>query len=81
MSQPFAPVPRSRSALSRAAFRRFLNEQDLAERAAKPTQDTRHVHGRYHQQKRLYGDYLYHQDREKFDVDYQEWLERQPEAP
>jgi hypothetical protein len=77
MSQPFAPVPRQRSAFTRAAFRRLLNEQDLAERAARPKDDVRHRNGRYQQQKRLYGDYLYHQDREKFDVDYQEWLDQQ----
>jgi hypothetical protein len=37
-----------------------------------------HKHGRYEQRTRPYGDYLYAQDREKFEVDYAEWLEQHP---
>lgn len=33
-----------------------------------------HRNGRYQQKTRQYGDYLYHQDREKFMVDLREWL-------
>lgn len=33
-----------------------------------------HQHGRFRQKTRGYGDYLYHQDREKFDVELAEWL-------
>lgn len=48
-------------------FREYLNKlSDGSEN---------HKHGRYHQKTRKYGDYMYHQDREKFDVDMQEWLE------
>lgn len=38
---------------------------------------TNHHNGKYHQVTRLYGDYLYHQDREKFMVDMKEWLSKQ----
>lgn len=34
---------------------------------------SKHVHGRYHQLKRGYGDYLYYQDREKFNALYTVW--------
>lgn len=34
----------------------------------------KHVHGRFHQISRPYGDYLYAQDREKFNVDMAQWL-------
>lgn len=32
-----------------------------------------HANNKYGNRKRAYGDYLYHQDREKFEVDYAEW--------
>jgi len=51
--------------LTRAQYRRLLNEQDTGQK---------HKHNRYNQRSRKYGDYLYHQDREKFEVDYQEHL-------
>lgn len=57
---------------TRAAYRRYLNEMDVA------YPSPRHKHGRYEQRKRAYGDYLYAQDREKFDVDYAAWLEEHP---
>lgn len=34
----------------------------------------KHEHLRFHQRTRGYGDYLYFQDREKFNVEYAEWL-------
>jgi hypothetical protein len=48
-------------------FREYLNNLP---------QDVPHQHGRYRQQTRKYGDYLYFQDREKFMVDLQEWLDK-----
>ena len=39
-------------------------------------QTTPHRHHRYRQRVRKYGDYLYHQDREKFMVDLKEWVEK-----
>ncbi len=62
---------------SKAFFRWCLNELDKAERQREPEKDNRHVGPkgtRYRQVRRLYGDYLYHQDREKFEVDYAEWI-------
>ena len=49
--------------LTRAEYRRLLNAQDCG---------TNHRHNRFRQMTRKYGDYLYHQDREKFEVDYAE---------
>jgi hypothetical protein len=48
-------------------FREFLNEQSISA--------PKHRHNRFHQASRQYGDYLYHQDREKFMVEMAEWLE------
>jgi hypothetical protein len=37
-----------------------------------------HANNKYGNRKRAYGDYLYNQDREKFNVNYEEWkLEQQ----
>lgn len=58
---------------TRAAFRRHLNAIDAA--SARPIS---HREGRYRQKSRLYGDYLYHQDRERFEVEYAEWSQAQP---
>lgn len=57
---------------TKKAFRSFLNKID--EESNNPIN---HKHGRYQQRKRLYGDYLYHQDREKFEVTYKEWCNKQ----
>jgi hypothetical protein len=43
------------------AFREYLNSKSAAENGGK------HRHGPYHQISRPYGDYLYYQDRAKFD--------------
>ncbi len=51
---------------TKKAFREFLNEHFPL-----PT----HRNGPYHQRTRPYGDYLYAQDREKFDHEYQEWCD------
>lgn len=48
-------------------FREYLNSLDSG---------SKHRQGPYHQTKRPYGDYLYHQDKEKFMVDLKEWLEK-----
>lgn len=47
-------------------FRDYLNAQD--------TGATKHREGPYQQQTRKYGDYLYAQDRERFDVEMRDWL-------
>jgi hypothetical protein len=47
-------------------YREFLNRRD--------TGDSNHRHLCYRQRTRLYGDYLYHQDREKFEVECAEWV-------
>ena len=51
--------------VTKKMFREYLNK--LAE------DSPLHRNGRYHQSKRGYGDYLYFQDREKFNVDFEEW--------
>lgn len=47
----------------RTWYRKFLNE----------TTEHRHRNGRFEQRVRLYGDYLYHQDRDKFEMQFKEW--------
>ena len=51
---------------TRKEFKEFLNKED---------QGHKHKNGRFGQRKRLYGDYLWSQDRDQFEVDYQEHLE------
>ena len=51
-------------------FREHLNSQDVG--------DSKHRHRNYRQRTRLYGDYLYAQDREKFDMELAEWLKDAP---
>jgi hypothetical protein len=62
------------SKVTRAAFRRHLN-------AMHPTPDGQYTveqsRVRRGARVRPYGDYLWHQDREKFEVEYQEWLGQQ----
>ena len=48
-------------------FREHLNKE---------CQGTIHKHNRYNQRSREYGDYLYFQDRDKFDVLFNEWLKK-----
>ena len=50
---------------TKKVFREFLN-QCYAK--------SMHKNGRYEQKKRAYGDYLYAQDRVKFECDYEDWL-------
>jgi hypothetical protein len=52
-------------------FREYLNSQDVG--------DSKHRHLNFQQRTRLYGDYLYHQDRERFNVELEEWLKSQNE--
>jgi len=49
---------------TRKDFRKHLN--DLGK-------GMKHQNGIYKQRTREYGDYLYHQDRDKFEANYQEW--------
>ena len=53
----------------RTWFRKHLNESDY-----------KHRNGRFAQRSRPYGDYLYKQDREKFEADFQEWRKQFKEA-
>ena len=48
----------------RTAFRKHLNAD---------ASSYKHKNGRYEQRTRPYGDYLWHQDRERFEVDFQEF--------
>ena len=49
----------------RTWFRKHLNEINA---------DTaNHKNGRYEQKTRPYGDYLYYQDRERFEMEFYEW--------
>lgn len=50
----------------RVVFRQMLNRESAGHT---------HREKRYHQKTRLYGDYLWHQDRERFEVDFKEWRE------
>lgn len=63
------PTPEDRSPQparrTRKEFREHLNREHPA-----PT----FREGRYHQKSRPYGDYLWHQDRAKFENDYAEWI-------
>ncbi len=49
--------------LTKKAFREYLNSLGGAN----------HRNGMYQQRTRPYGEYLYAQDRDKFNVDYEEW--------
>lgn len=51
---------------TKKAFKEYLN-------ALNDPNINPHQNGRFKQIKRLYGDYLYHQDRVKFNVLYEEW--------
>jgi hypothetical protein len=51
--------------ITKKAFREYLNSFDDGE----PT----YRNGRYHSTKRAYGDYLYAQDPEMFNVQFKEW--------
>jgi hypothetical protein len=59
--------------LTKKAFREFLNR----EHATSP----KHRHARFQQRTRPYGDYLYAQDREMFNVEYADWVRRQQPKP
>lgn len=48
-------------------FREHLNTLDVGE--------SKHRHLCYQQRTRKYGDYLYHQDRERFFVELMKWLD------
>ena len=52
---------------TKKAFREYLNQ--LCKDGNK------WKNGVYSQRKREYGDYLYHQDKEQFEVQYKKWLE------
>jgi hypothetical protein len=63
--EPALPEPPPRGK-TKADFRRHLN--DTCRNAPQ------YRNGRYSQRTRPYGDYLYAQDRDKFDVEYKEWV-------
>jgi len=54
---------------TKKAFRLFLNSQNEG--------SPNHQHFKFGQRKRPYGDYLYCQDRERFNAEYAEWLKTQ----
>ena len=54
---------------TKKVFRELLNRQDTESKNPISWKNNQ-----YGQRKRLYGDYLYAQDRIKFDVNYEEWL-------
>ena len=84
MSQPIKIDP-SKTLIPRGKikeFRELLNRENAlvmdrenARQANDPARiASKHRNGRYRQVKRLYGDYLYRQDRDKFMADIREWL-------
>ena len=50
--------------LTKKQFRQFLNAQDTTKN---------YRNHRYHQKTRLYGDYLYNQDKARFDYYFEVW--------
>jgi hypothetical protein len=56
-------------------YREKLNREHEAAGSVK------YRHGRYQQRTRLYGDYLYAQDREHFMINLREWLESSLTTP
>jgi hypothetical protein len=65
IGEPMTDEKKDAEAITRAEYRRLLNAQD---------KDKGYRNGRFQQRIRPYGDYLYYQDREKFEVNYQEYL-------
>jgi hypothetical protein len=57
------------------AFREYLNEQE------RQIGSSLHRHNQYQQRKRAYGDYLYFQDRDKFNVEFEEWIKSKQVRP
>jgi hypothetical protein len=47
-------------------FREYLNKRDVG--------DSKHRHFNFRQRTRLYGDYLYFSDRDRFMMELQQWL-------
>lgn len=63
--------------ITHAEYRRLLNAQDQESRRTAPAFiEKKHKNGRYHQRTRLYGDYLWHQDRCMFLFCYAEYMAR-----
>lgn len=58
--------------MTRKEFREILNQRF----PFNPNDQGKGERGRYKATKRPYGDYLYRQDREMFEIDYQEELKR-----
>ena len=69
MLEPTARVTDAEENLSklRKQFREELNQGDYRHS---------HANNKYGNRKRAYGDYLYAQDRDKFEWDFQEWLKQ-----
>ena len=56
---------------TKKAFREWLNQQDIIRQSIGLT---KYHHNQYHQVSRLYGDYLYYQDRDMFNENYGRWV-------
>ena len=56
--------------ITKKQYRNILNEQDKAARVQAVNSNSK-----FRPTKRLYGDYLYSQDREMFDVQYKEYIQ------
>lgn len=57
---------------TKKSFREYLNKLD-----AESKNPISYKNYRYAQRTRLYGDYLYSQDIEKFNANYREWLQEE----
>lgn len=61
--------------MTRKEYRERLNKEDAESQDPKS-----HKHGPYHQRTRLAGDYLWFQDRDMFEMGYQEVMEKLAKA-
>lgn len=66
------PVTRCRKSVKRIDIARYRNYLNFTHTGIK------HRNGRFQQRTRAYGDYLYHQDRDKFIADMCAWLPGNP---
>lgn len=61
--------------ITKKKFQEMLNAEDVEINGnARGSIVNGHRHNKYHQSKRLYGDYLRSQDSERFNVNYHEYL-------
>lgn len=59
--------------MTKKEYREYLNETIGLDDQGKGTNN------RYKPRSRLYGDYLWHQDRDMFEASYQEYIENNPD--